>query len=216
MQVQGIVFPTEVIHLPHLENYELISNLMETDLAANIDLFRSRFENDLLLSFNLSNESENSLISLVDGYLITPSINFIDGDFVGDSYEETFGKYLDEELYLLYKQYQKPVFIGLDFPSIAGVQNGCINVEDQCLEFEVVNKLDLATVRNTFSVDFASQVELIHAAFSAINKTSWINGIISHGYNPQVAIMDHSSSVRGKPAIGVFWYWYPRLQGIEE
>ncbi|HSM25628.1 MAG TPA: carboxypeptidase-like regulatory domain-containing protein [Anaerolineaceae bacterium] len=216
MQVQGIVFPTEVIHLPHLENYELISNLMETNLTANIDLFRTRFENDLLLSFNIIKESDNSLMNIVDGYLITPSINFIDGDYVGDSYEETFGTYLEEELYPFYNQQQKPVFIGLDFPSISGVQNGCITVEDQCLEFEVVNKLDLATARNTFNVDFTSQVELIHAAFSAINKTSWIKGIISHGYNPQVAIMDHSSSVRGKPSVGVFWYWYPRLQGIEE
>lgn len=216
MQVRGIIFPSDVIHLPNLENYDSISNLMETNLTTNIESFRTRFKNEMFLSIHGSNIDDNNLMNLVDGYLITPSINFIDGAYVGNSFEETFSNYFEGEIYPIVEQYQKPIIIGLDYPSITGVQNGCINVEDQCLDFEVVNNLDLTTVNNTFNIDLLTQVELIHAAFSAINKTNWINGIISLEYNPQVAIMDHSSSVRGKPSVGVFWYWYPRIQGIEE
>jgi len=67
-----------------------------------------------------------------------------------------------------------------------------------------------------FEVDLVTQVELYNSAFKAINETEWVNGIISQGYNPQVAIMDSSSSTRGKPAIGVFWYWFPRMLGINK
>ena len=96
-----------------------------------------------------------------------------------------------------------------------GAEKGCINVEDACYTFEIINQLENNTALSSFVIDLNIQVEMYDSAFKAINDTDWVKGIISKEYNPQVALMDYTSSIRGKPSVGIFWFWYPRLLGIE-
>ncbi len=62
-------------------------------------------------------------------------------------------------------------------------------------------------------VDLLVQVDLYQAALTAINDTSWVQGVVSNGFYDIVALQDASSSVRGKPSADVLWYWFPRMTG---
>jgi hypothetical protein len=57
----------------------------------------------------------------------------------------------------------------------------------------------------------AEQLTAYNAIFAALNSYPWINGLISRGFFPPVAMQDGSASVNGKPASAVLWYWYPQL-----
>ena len=158
--------------------------------------------------------SDNTILSAVDGFVIEPQLDFVESEYVAENYESTFASYLENEIFATYSEYDKQILIGLNFPSVKGVERGCIMAEEVCYDFDIINKLDSNIVAKSFEVDLINQVNLYHAAFNAINEAEWIDGVISQEYNPQVAIMDISSSVRGKPANGVFWYWFPRMLGI--
>ena len=214
MSIEGVIFPSDVRHSSVTQNNENLSQQMIDTLSQNYSDIQSRFSNKLFLSIvNLSN-SNNALLNQVDGYFITPTIDLINSNLFGENYETSIKNYLENEIYADYSLYDKEIIIGINYPSIRGAEKGCIESDDQCLNFEVVNNLDFQTAQSTFDLNLNTQIELIHATFSAINQLDWVDGIVSLEYNPQVAIMDHSSSVRGKPSVGVFWYWYPRLLGI--
>ena len=59
--------------------------------------------------------------------------------------------------------------------------------------------------------NLTEQMETYNAILLAINERSWLNGIISMDYYPILPIQDISSSVQGKPASGVLWYWFSLL-----
>jgi len=214
MSVQGVIYPTDIIHLQNFENYQNFTNILNAVLISNIDNIRTRFSTNIFLSLDEKLIVDNPLMAAVDGYFITPTINFIDSDYVRESYKSTLIAYIDEVIYPNVSQYEKPVYFGLNFPSIKGAEKGCITEEDSCFNFDVINQIDLLTIGDSFEIDLLLQVEMYDAAFQAINETPWVSGIISKEYNPQVALMDSSSSVRGKPAMGIFWYWFPRMLGI--
>ena len=130
-------------------------------------------------------------------------------------FQSTFKAYLVDNVYAKLNEFDKPTFINLNFPSVKGVERGCIISDSECIDFDVINNLGANSQSLPLEIDLLTQVEMYNAAFGAINDLEWVKGVISLEYNPQVAIMDFSSSVRGKPAIGVFWYWYPRMLGIE-
>jgi hypothetical protein len=214
MSIEGVIFPSDVIHSSSTPQRENLSQLMNEILLENYSDIQSRFSNKLFLSIVDPHNSNNDLLSQVDGYFITPTIDLVNSESVGENYDTTIMNYLENEIYANYSQFDKEIIIGINYPSINGAEKGCIESEDQCLDFEVVNNLDFQTAQSAFELNLNTQIELIHAMFSAINQLEWVDGIISLEYNPQVAIMDHTSSVRGKPSVGVFWYWYPRLLGI--
>ncbi len=213
MNIEGVIYPTDILHLYKFQNYATLSEIMTSTTLSNMDDIKTRFKNNVFISFKGSELSENAILDEVDGYVITPKLDFEESDFVGENYQETFKAYLDEEVFSNYSEYGKEIFIGLNFPSVKGVERGCILSEEICYDFDIINNLGENLDNASFEIDLLSQVNIYHAAFNAINETEWINGVISQDYNPQVAIMDLSSSVRGKPAIGVFWYWFPRMLG---
>lgn len=214
MSVEGIIYPTEIFYLPGIDQNDDIKINMSQTLLGNLDGFRNRFNGKHFISINHNDFSDSPLLSAVDGYLIIPEIDFVSSDFVGENYETTVRNYFQQMILPIFTEYSKPIIIGVNYPSITGTENGCIKIEDHCVDFETVNNLDYHQDQDLFSLDFNTQIILLNATFMAINDLDWINGIVSLNYNPQVAIMDYSSSLRGKPSIGVLWYWYPRLLGI--
>jgi hypothetical protein len=57
-------------------------------------------------------------------------------------------------------------------------------------------------------LDLQEQVDLYNATMQAVNSRSWINGVISGGFFSPAVLQDKSSSIHGKPASDVVWYWY--------
>ncbi len=214
MSVEGVIYPTEIIHLANVENYDGFSATMSQIILENLEVFRNRFPGKHFISFRNSSVTDSVLLSSIDGYLIKPEIDLLTSDYIGENFEKTIENYFEQVVFASYSDYNKPIIIGLDYPSISGTETGCVKVEDECLDFELINNLDIQQGQSLFPLDFETQINLFNSTFLAINNLDWIDGIVSLNYNPQVAIMDFSSSIRGKPSIGVFWYWYPRLLGI--
>lgn len=215
MQTDGVIYPSTIVDVPNFQSFDQLSESMINELSTNLSNLRVRYGNKLFLSIYDTQIDNDSLLQEMDGYYISPNVNFIDGDYVKDSYQATFKAYLDEIIYPAYSIYNKPILLALDFPSVQGAEKGCINVEDACYTFEIINQLESTNELNSFVTDLNIQVVLYDSAFKAINDTELVSGIISKEYNPQVALMDYSSSIRGKPSVGIFWYWFPRLLGIE-
>ena len=67
------------------------------------------------------------------------------------------------------------------------------------------------TLDRTVSEPVWIQADIYNAALLAINNIPWINGFISSGFFPPVILQDKSSSIYGKPAGDVLWYWFPKM-----
>jgi hypothetical protein len=122
------------------------------------------------------------------------------------------GRVLDSQIQLLYLQFQKPILFAVSFPSANGAVTGCLSLpQGGCLDF---NQLSRPNADVSFiQIDLQEQADAYNAILTAINSRSWISGIISRGYYPPTSLQDKSSSVHGKPAADVLWYWFPRLLG---
>ena len=112
----------------------------------------------------------------------------------------------------LFETTSKPVYLDFEFPSAIGAESGCVSFGEECLDFDLLN-LAGPELRSTIPVDLSVQVDLYQAALTAINDTPWVQGVVSNGFYDIVALQDASSSVRGKPAADVLWYWFPRMTG---
>jgi hypothetical protein len=113
----------------------------------------------------------------------------------------TFGTALDTLVQPIAQQYSKPVIIGLNYPSSSVALNGCMDINAKCLEYSN-NSLAGTTV------DQDLQSRIYNAAIIASANRTWIKGFISRGYNPLVVMKDQGSSIYGKPASDVLWFWY--------
>jgi hypothetical protein len=110
----------------------------------------------------------------------------------------------------------KPLVMGITYPSADGGLTGCIMDPMQSNPEGCLN-LDLLAPPNPdippISLDLQEQEQVYNAILVALNERDWIQGIVSRGYYPPVALQDKSTSVHGKPAGDILWYWYPRLSG---
>ncbi len=122
-----------------------------------------------------------------------------------------FGDLLDQDLLPIFEQFEKPLMIGINYPSADGSATACIPTEDACLEFDQLSQpmADLPGV----SLDLDEQASVYGAVFNAVSQRDWISGLFSRGFYLPAALQDKSSSVHGKPAADIIWYWFPKLIG---
>jgi hypothetical protein len=123
------------------------------------------------------------------------------------------GRRLDTDLLLFLQTAKKPAVIALDYPSARGAAAGCISSAGAgCLDWSLLAppNPDVPSVE----LDLKGQADLYQAMLQALNQRDWIGGFVSCGYYPAVSLMDKSSSVRGKMAADLLWYWLPRLTGV--
>ncbi len=120
-----------------------------------------------------------------------------------DTLRSTAGGILDMQIYPLYEEFQRPIILGVFYPSIKNASNGCSLPEDTCRSFDY-----------TEPVDLNEQANIYNALLIETNNRSWINGFVARGYYPAVSLKDKSASINGKPAGDLLWYWFPRILGI--
>lgn len=122
------------------------------------------------------------------------------------------GQLLDNNVSPIQVQVNKPFIIGLSYPSSTYSATGCLpNGTGGCLYWTALNRphADLTTV----NLDLQQQVDIYDAVLNAVNARAWVAGVVSRGYFAPVALQDKSSSIHGKPAADLVWYWFPRLVG---
>jgi hypothetical protein len=148
------------------------------------------------------------LLSQFDGiYLLLgcPLFNDISSDVNKES--EKVSQILDQDIYPIAAKINKPLIIGVDFASVDSSGSVCYRTSTEISETQTENPY-LTDV----PVNLQTQADIYNAIFSSIVTRDWISGFISRGYSLSSARTDNSSSVHGKPASDVLWYWYTKLR----
>jgi hypothetical protein len=97
----------------------------------------------------------------------------------------------------------KNVVLGVNYPSASNAFAGCSDTLGSCLDNWGVSPVDLDV-----------QARIYNAAIIAAGKEPWINGFVSRNYEPIVSLQDSSTSINGKPAFDVLWFWYHYILNI--
>jgi hypothetical protein len=118
----------------------------------------------------------------------------------------------DQEILPFQQLIGKPIIIAISYPSIDRGSTGCNAIlGDGCLNYDtlILPNPDIQDL----SLNLQDQANAYNAVLSAINDHSWISGYVSMGYYPPAVLQDKSTSIHGKPASGVLWYWSQKYLG---
>jgi hypothetical protein len=126
-------------------------------------------------------------------------------------YAEKIGSLLDETLMPIFADTNLKLWIGLDFPSVSYSHSGCITYPTQCNSPGLFNFP--APEQPEIQISLQEQTNLYNAALPEINRRDWISGISSRRFLVTGSYQDQSSSIHGKPASDVIWYWYSQING---
>lgn len=122
------------------------------------------------------------------------------------------GRLLDNEVSPLGTLLGKPIILAVSYPAAIGAAGGCVpNGAGGCLDFNALSRPNADVP--TASLSLQTQSDIYEALLIAVNARPWVSGFVSRGYFMPVALQDKSTSINGKPAANVLWYWYPRLLG---
>ena len=122
------------------------------------------------------------------------------------------GHLLDDNIAPVQQQVNKPILLGLSYPSSTYSATGCIpDGNSGCNYWTALNRPNPDL--NTVNLDLQQQVDIYDAIFNAVNGRTWVTGLVSRGYFAPVALQDKSASIHGKPTADLLWYWFPRLLG---
>jgi hypothetical protein len=134
-------------------------------------------------------------------------------DSQGDvkTYTDLIAGILDNNLEPFFTNTGKKAWIGLDFPSIDTAYTGCVRFSNNCLTPSILNFP--SPIQPNLAISLQQQANLYNAAIPEINRRSWIDGISTRRFLTVGSRQDQSSSIRGKPASDIVWYWYTSMTG---
>lgn len=120
---------------------------------------------------------------------------------------------MKQEIQPFRQQVGKPVIIAISYPSIDWGATGCIAIlGGGCLDYDLL--IPPSTDISQLTLNLLDQANAYNAVLSAINENDWVAGFVSTGYYPPALLQDKSTSIHGKPASGVVWYWSQKFLGI--
>lgn len=117
------------------------------------------------------------------------------------------GRFFDEKIYPFQKIINKPLIIGIQYPSVSGAAKGCYSLPDSCEPFSSLEN-NYISITKTLPVDFQVQQDIYLSFISVIDQRNWINGLVTRGYYSPVGLRDISTSIRDKPAEAILQYWF--------
>ncbi len=148
----------------------------------------------------------------VDAIYLLFDRNITDSSFLGDpyGYHITAGNIIDTEVFEIKTKFNKPIYIGLAYPSASGAGQSCVlDRNGSCKDSLLISPLD----QNVNSeIGLQEQFDIYNALCKVIVDRDWIEGFVSRGFFPPVKLTDFSSSIFGKPAMDVVWYWYSSVK----
>jgi hypothetical protein len=173
---------------------------------------RSRYKGKIgwYLNYKAGATAIPAFVSEVDQIYVVLSENLSDSDIpTPQELAEKANSLINTDLRGLVGQVNKPVILGIAYPSVKGSASGCIRSSDACLPAAVFAQggLDIPSVE----IDPRLQADIYNAILQAVSQSDWLSGVFSVGYFPPVAIVDQSISVRAKPAGDVMWFWFDKF-----
>ena len=124
---------------------------------------------------------------------------------------DTFWNVIESQIYPMHEQTGLPVILAFGYPATADALEGCLIIDDICSN----DGLFLPSEVADSPVDLDLQVQIYNNILPVAADPDWVSGLSIRGYNPVVSLMDGSSSIAGKPARDVIWYWFNGLHPTE-
>ncbi len=170
-----------------------------------VEKVREEFSGEIIFSIPsyIAEDIDYEFLTQVDAIMVENSSALTSSSSPSiDELKYRFAQVLDQSIHKIYARFQKPIIIGIKYPSMDGSASDCINYGNTCL--------DLAESMSTGSIpiDLEEQADIYTAILGTIIDRNWITGVISQGYYPAVTVMDASNSTRGKPAMDVLSYYF--------
>lgn len=124
-------------------------------------------------------------------------------------------KLLKEDVLPLKDRFNKPILLGVSYPSLNGAITGCVKIDGACMDFMHFDHPTLLDDPDAF--DFNEQSDAYRAMLKVISRDEfrWVSGLISRGYYPPAKLTDGSNSIHGKPVEKVLSFWFNRLRQSE-
>ncbi len=128
------------------------------------------------------------------------------GDTISDMEIEA-GRILDSLVQPLQNTFNKPIFLGISYPSATGATTACIpTITGTCLPPDRANTMNPEIF--TISLNLQEQVDAYTALLNSVQKRPWISGVIARGYYPPVSLIDPGNSAHGKPLSDLLKLWF--------
>jgi hypothetical protein len=180
-----------------------------TNIIAQI---RDRFHGQLILALNYPEGTVNppSFISEVDQVYIQVSTSLSNGMEYTTAELMQSASQIIGDLANFAENAQKPVTLGIKYPATDQAVKGCLEIQDECQTFDILDQP--SRYAEEFPLNLQVQYDIYMAFLSQVNTSDWIAGLVTRGYYPPAELQDTSSSIHGKPAAALLWYWYPRLR----
>lgn len=191
-----------------------VPGAIDEEWVALISEVREIFAGDLVWATNaqVSVDPLPEFIAQFDAIYVTVDAPLADMDLpTSDLIASNFWEVLNAQIYPLYEATGKPIIVALGYPSTADAVEGCLLIDEACSNDGVF----LASEISQSIVDLDLQVSIYNALLPIIADQDWVSGISIRGYNPAVSVMDGSSSIAGKRARDVIWYWFAGLNAVE-
>jgi hypothetical protein len=119
-----------------------------------------------------------------------------------------FTELVDTTLYETYQFYGKPVYLAFGYPSAVGSAQGCFLVSESCRNDARFESHEMTNME----ADFNAQLDIYNTIFPILTSRDWISGVSIKGFEPTKVVIDNTSTLWGKPAMDVIWYWYSGLE----
>jgi len=174
---------------------------------------RSRFHGQLILALNYPDGSANppSFVADVDEVYIQVASRLSEStEYTDEELKQSTAQIVGNDLAAVAEKLQKPIILGIQYPSTDQAVMGCLEIQDECRGFDILDQP--STYTEDFPVDLQVQFDIYRAFLSQVNTADWIAGLVTRGYYPPTELQDASSSINGKPAAALLWYWYPKLR----
>jgi hypothetical protein len=174
---------------------------------------RARYSGQILWAMSYPQDLKNvpGYLSDVDGIYLEWSAQMADAPTTNVSdLQAAFSKKFDSDVKPLQESLKKPIFLALRYPSASGSSKGCVDFNGSCIAFGQVD--DYANINRNVTINLAEQAALYNGALAAVNTSPYISGFITEGYLPVAGLQDSTSSVHGKPASDVIWYWFQKMK----
>jgi len=169
-------------------------NLRTTEILNGL---RARFSGRLIGEIPLNGQKSKfpDWIGQVDELYITFTPSLINSAQNISDLDLSFEGLLDSSVKALVDHYQKPVIIGVAFPSSSKTRE---------LEEPQLNPTNITATESELS----NQAQLYSALLTSVASRDWIAGFFSRGLYPYVTLQDTSATVYRKPASEILWFWY--------
>jgi hypothetical protein len=172
---------------------------------ALVEKVRAKFYGHIIFSLPsyLVEDIDHEFLMQVDAIMVENSSALTSSTSPSiDDLKSRFTQILDQSIYKIHNRYQKPIIIGITYPSIDGSASDCLNYNNPCLELVESKSSD------SLPIDLNEQADIYTAILDTIIDREWITGVVSQGYYPAVIVKDVSISARGKSAMDVLSYYY--------